>query len=103
MDLDPYGSGGPGFGSGSATLVKLLEKIRRLIFFWDRFRLSLPGRRSIIKKLLTPQSNYLGCILCPSKDILNAIQELLDSYALNGLQVRIIERYLKPKRGARAV
>ncbi len=52
MDPDPCGSGGSGFGSGSATLVEFLEKIRGLIFFWDRFRLSLPGRISVIKKTL---------------------------------------------------
>ncbi len=34
------------------------EKILNLILFWSRFRLTLCGRISLIKKLLVPQKNY---------------------------------------------
>jgi hypothetical protein len=41
--------------------IQLGEKILNLILFWSRFRLSLPGRIAILKTLLIPQLNYLGC------------------------------------------
>jgi hypothetical protein len=81
------------------TFAELHDKIRDLIAFWDRFRLSLPGRISVIKNLLIPQLNYLACFLEPSQRILNAIQETLDSFALQGLQVSKDRRYLSPKNG----
>jgi hypothetical protein len=81
------------------TFSELHEKIRDLISFWDRFRLSLPGRISVIKNLLIPQLNYLACFLEPNPRILNEIQETLDSFALHGIQVARDRRYLAPKNG----
>jgi hypothetical protein len=48
---------------------KVHEKIIDIIRFWDLFRLSLPGRISVVKTLLLPQLNYLGCILTPSSAV----------------------------------
>jgi hypothetical protein len=81
------------------TFSELHDKIRDLISFWDRFRLSIPGRISVIKNLLIPQLNYLACFLDPSLRILNAIQETLDSFVLQGMQVSRDRRYLSPKNG----
>jgi hypothetical protein len=79
------------------TFSELHEKIRDLISFWDRFRLSLPGRISVIKNLSIPQLNYLACFLEPAPCILNEIQETLDSFALQGIQVAKDRRYRAPK------
>ncbi len=76
-----------------------MDKIESLIHFWERFKLSLPGRISIIKTLLVPQLNYLGCILTPSDTIVKNIQLALDSFALKGIVVSTDRRYLLPEQG----
>jgi hypothetical protein len=81
------------------TFLEFHEKIRGKIAFWDRFRLSLPGRISVIKNLLIPLLNYLGCILTPSDAVLDGIQESLDNCAISGHQVSKDRRYLKPADG----
>ncbi len=53
----------------------------------------------MIKNLLIPQLNYLGCILEPSKRILDSIQASLDTFALQGQQVSRDRRYLDPENG----
>ncbi len=77
------------------TFLEIHEKIRGKIAFWDRFRLSLPGRISVIKNLLIPLLNYLGCILTPSDAVLDGIQESLDNFAISGHQVSKDRRYLQ--------
>jgi hypothetical protein len=75
------------------------EKNRGKIAFWDRFRLSLPGGISVIKNLLIPLLNYLGCILTPSDAVLDGVQESLDNFAIARNQVSKDRRYLKPADG----
>jgi hypothetical protein len=53
----------------------------------------------VIKNLLIPQLNYLGCILDPSKRVLDSIQASLDTFALQGQQVSRDRRYLDPENG----
>ena len=43
--------------------TNLKNKIINLISFWDRFRLSLPGRITILKTCLISQLCYIGCFL----------------------------------------
>jgi hypothetical protein len=82
------------FGPTDPVFEEIHEKIKGLISFWDRFRLSLPGRISVIKNLLIPQINYLGCFLNPDPNVLAGIQESLDTFALAGMQVSKDRRYL---------
>jgi hypothetical protein len=82
------------FGPHDPVFEEIHEKIKGMISFWDRFRLSLPGRISVIKNLLVPQINYLGCFLNPAPNVLISIQESLDTFALGGLQVSKERRYL---------
>jgi hypothetical protein len=81
------------------NFLKVVEKIENLIRFWERFRLTLPGRIAIIKTLLVPQLNYLGCVLTPSDRDIARIQTVLDSFALKGLTVSSDRRYLLPEQG----
>ncbi len=74
-------------------------KIENLILFWERFRLTLPGRIAIIKTLLVPQLNYLGCFLSPSEDTIKRLQLAIDSFALKGQVVSPDRRYLLPEQG----
>ncbi len=87
------------FENSDDTFVQIHEKIKGLISFWERFRLSLPGRISVIKNLLIPQINYLGSILSPSDRVLSAIQDSLDAFALNGINCAKERRYLSPENG----
>jgi hypothetical protein len=75
------------------------DKIESLILFWERFRLTLPGRIAIIKTLLVPQLNYLGCFLSPSDATIKRIQLALDSFALKGQVVSFDRHYLLPEQG----
>jgi hypothetical protein len=64
-----------------------------------RFRLSISGRIAIVKTLLIPQINYLGCILTPSRTVLDGIQSMLDDFALNNIPCAKSRRYLPPDKG----
>jgi hypothetical protein len=78
---------------------KIHEKIVGIIRFWDLFRLSLPGRISVVKTLLLPQLNYLGCILTPSRDVLTDLQKTIDNFALKNLRVAVERKYLPANHG----
>ncbi len=67
--------------------------------FWERFHLSLPGRIAVVKTLLIPQLNYLGCFLVPDDEVLSDIQDLLDKFALKGQIISKDRRYLLPEQG----
>jgi hypothetical protein len=82
---------------------RIKEKILAIIRFWDLFKLSLPGRISVVKTLLLPQLNYLGCILRPSPRLLLELQSLSDSFALKNLRVAENRLYLPPKLGGRGL
>ncbi len=79
--------------------IDLGERILNLILFWSRFRLSLAGRIAIVKTLLIPQLNYLGCILTPSRIVIDNIQSLLDAFSLDGLRVSKNRYYIFPNEG----
>jgi hypothetical protein len=79
--------------------IELGEKILNIILFWMRFRLSISGRIAIVKTLLIPQINYLGCILTPSRTVLDGIQSMLDEFALNNIPCAKSRRYLPPDKG----
>ena len=55
---------------------KTIQKIRGIINFWQRFRLSLPGRIVIAKTLLFSQINFLGCFLMPTDEQISTMQLL---------------------------
>jgi hypothetical protein len=81
------------------AFVEIREKIHRLILFWERFRLSLPGRIAILKTLLIPQLNYLGCFLAPDIEILMSIQDLMDRFVTKNLNISKDRRYLPVDKG----
>ena len=60
--------------------IALKNKIINIVSFWERFRLSLPGRLTILKTCLISQLCYIGCFLPPPDDILLNIQEILNNF-----------------------
>jgi exonuclease III len=83
----------------NAIFNKILEKIRSLASFWERFRLSLSGRLTIAKTFLISQLNYVACWLIPPDDILNTIQVLIDQFVIGPLNVSRERLYLPAKCG----
>jgi hypothetical protein len=79
--------------------ISIGEKILNLILFWSRFRLSPPGRIAILKTLLIPQLNYLGCFLTPSRIVIDNLQSLLDDFVVNGLRIGKDRYYIPPDQG----
>ncbi len=75
------------------------KKILGIIRFWDLFKLTLPGRISIVKTLLLPQLNYLGCILRPSVQVLDHLQTIIDNFAVKNLIVAENRLYLPAEHG----
>ena len=58
----------------------ITEKIGNLIRFWERFKLTLPGRLTIMKTCLISQLNYIGCFLPMPDDTMTNIQRLIDGF-----------------------
>ena len=76
-----------------------IEKIRKIIAFWQRFNLSLPGRIGIAKNLLLPQINYLGCIITPSQEHLNIMASLTEKFVVGKLNIAKSRFYLPTNLG----
>jgi hypothetical protein len=65
----------------------VVEKIVRIIEFWERFKLSLCGRISVCKTFLLSQIGYLGCIITPTAGQLNRLQKMLDDFCTGSARV----------------
>jgi hypothetical protein len=63
------------------------QKIVNLSSYWDRFRLSLPGRITIAKTFLVSQLNYIGCFLKPSDAMTDQIQVIIDNFVKKNLNI----------------
>jgi hypothetical protein len=66
---------------------KTYEKIAGILNFWSRFWLSLPGRINIVKTLCLSQLNYLACIITPSANQLNKIEEIILKFVKGKLNI----------------
>ena len=66
---------------------EIVEKIRSLALFWERFKLSLPGRLNIIKTCLVSQINYIGCFLPIPDPALSTLQCIIDGFVKKKLSV----------------
>ena len=64
-----------------------VQKVTKIINFWDRFFLSLPGRLNIAKTLILSQVSYLGCIVTPKADTLKTLKHLINKFIVGGLNV----------------
>jgi len=78
---------------------EIKTKIINLVAFWDRFRLSLPGRITIMKTCLISQLCYIGCVLPAPTIILGEIQQIIDNFVKKNLRCSSDRIYLEPKRG----
>jgi hypothetical protein len=81
------------------SFIEIEQKIENLANFWERFRLSLPGRIAVMKTLIIPQINYLGSFLQPNALILTRIQGKIDNFVPKNLNISAERRYLPPELG----
>jgi hypothetical protein len=75
------------------------QKIVNLVAFWERFRLTLPGRLTILKTCLISQINYVGCFLPPDPEVLCEIQTVCDGFVKKNLKIGAERIYLAPEYG----
>jgi hypothetical protein len=65
----------------------ILRKIVNLAAYWERFKLSIPGRITIAKTFLVSQLNYVGCFLSPPNELLERIQSVIDNFVTKNLNI----------------
>jgi hypothetical protein len=63
-----------------------IEKIRNQINFWNRYRLSLPGRICVAKTLLLSQLSFHASIIEILPDKIQEIERLINSYVLGSFR-----------------
>jgi Reverse transcriptase (RNA-dependent DNA polymerase) len=78
---------------------KIKNKIIGLASFWERFRLSLPGRVTVAKTFLVSQLSYVACFLTPGERIANDIQLILDNFVRKNLNISRERMYLDAASG----
>jgi hypothetical protein len=76
-----------------------ISKIRQLIGSWERYNLSLMGRICIAKTMLISQIGYIGCIISPTAEQLEMLQNLIDGYVTRGMVISKDRLYSQPKQG----
>jgi hypothetical protein len=85
--------------SVNENFVRAKNKIVKQINFWERFRLSLPGRIAIAKTFMIPQVNYIGCVFVPENLILSNIQNLIDGFVKKNCSISKERLYADPRLG----
>ena len=81
---------------------KIKQKIVNQIAFWERFRLTLPGRITILKTCLISQICYIGSFLPLDLEIVSEIQTLMDGFVKKNLKLFRIEFIYLPTWGGPA-
>jgi hypothetical protein len=75
------------------------EKITKILNFWSRFWLSLPGRIDILKTLCLSQVNYLGCIITPTAQQIQKIEDSMVKFAKGKLNISRDRIFNSPAEG----
>ncbi len=76
-----------------------IRKIQQPIGLWKRYNLSLMGRICIAKTMLISQIGYIGCIVSPTANQINVMQNLIDGYVTKGIVFAKDRLYDAPKEG----
>jgi hypothetical protein len=68
-------------------ISKATDKIKNIIRFWNRFRLSLVGRINVAKTLLISQLNYFVSIIPVPEAILQEISHVINNFIKGSLKI----------------
>jgi hypothetical protein len=74
-------------------------KVARLIEYWERFYLTLPGRIDVCKTFMLSLIGYLGCIITPSPEQILRLQTLMDNFCQGHLRIAKKKLYTPPHEG----
>jgi hypothetical protein len=85
--------------TANETFSKVKIKITNLIRFWERFKLSFPGRITIAKTFLVSQLNYVGCFLPVPAQVLEDIQMLIDGFVKKNCLISRERMHRRPEVG----
>ena len=78
---------------------RVLEKVKSITRFWDRFNLTLSGKLNVYKSLLLSQLTYKATILMPDKNFIDNFNEIAEKFVLKGLSVAKNRLYKRPADG----
>jgi hypothetical protein len=78
---------------------KVTEKIRSMVRFWERFRLSLPGRINVAKSLLLSQIGYYGSVIPVHDEQILALQTLMNNFIAGKLRLGAKQITMATKNG----
>ena len=78
-----------------STILKLLK----IVQFWSRLNLTLPGRIAIAKTFLISQINHIGCFFSPTPVQITRMQSIVDKFCLGKLNLAKSKIYVPPKKG----
>ena len=81
------------------NMQEAINKVRKLVRFWSRFRLSLIGKITIYKTLLMPQINFLSTIVMPTSDSITGLETLMNNFVTQGMTIAKSRLYTNPKDG----
>ena len=74
-----------------STILKLLK----IVQFWSRLNLTLPGRIAIAKTFLISQKNHIGCFFSPTPVQITRMQSIVDKFCLGKLNFAKSKIYLE--------
>jgi len=74
-------------------------KVVRLIEYWERFYLSLPGRIDVCKTFMLSLIGYLGCIITPLPGQISRLQAAMDNFCLGPLKIAKKKLYIPVHEG----
>jgi hypothetical protein len=69
------------------NLENCSTKIKKIVKFWDRFRLSLPGRISVAKTLLLSQITFHATVIPVNDAFLSEMQSILNKFILGKIRL----------------
>jgi hypothetical protein len=60
----------------------VLDKIKNIAKFWERFNLSLPGRINVAKTLMLSQISFFASIIPVPEDMIDVTQEIINKFVI---------------------
>ncbi len=77
----------------------VITTIIRMVEYWDRFNLSLPGRISVCTTFMLSQIGYNGSIVRPSPAQEKRLQKIMDDFCVGNKRVAKKKLYTPPTEG----
>ena len=74
-------------------------KLARIVEYWERFKLTLPGRITVCKTFMISQIGYLGSVITPTEAQTRNMQAILDNFCLGSMNTARKKRYIPATEG----